>query len=400
MKKIYNNRKINIMVISELTNKEKIKLFNELYTDLAGQGINGDTELAHVNKYEASVLKAMGGSGTLNENTGLRQYDIFSGDDSPAPAPAPSSTTVRQVSDLPDYFKPYAEKLLATAEKVYDQPYVPYEGERLAAPTQAQETALRGIESLFTGPGGEFLSPITGRTEQAYKMAEAGGQRFADIAPGEFAATYMSPYQQAVTDIQKREFAKEAAKREQQRADVASKAGAFGGSRDVLERMLGEEATQRGLSDIQATGLQAAYEQGLRQFEADRAAQRQAASQIGQIAGQEQAQILTGLGALQTAGETQRGLAQQPLDIQYEEFSRQQQAPKQALQELSGILRGVPVTPSTYQTSQQFQQPPSLGQQLLGAGTVAAGISSGLGKSFFGTPSAAQGGLVGLANGG
>ena len=50
-----------------LTVKEKIELFQSLYKDLAGHGINGDTELAHVNSYEAVVLKAMGGSGTLNK---------------------------------------------------------------------------------------------------------------------------------------------------------------------------------------------------------------------------------------------------------------------------------------------------------------------------------------------
>ena len=39
-----------------LTVKEKIELFQALYKDLAGHGINGDTELAHVNSYEAVVL--------------------------------------------------------------------------------------------------------------------------------------------------------------------------------------------------------------------------------------------------------------------------------------------------------------------------------------------------------
>ncbi len=386
------------MTISGLTNEQKIKLLNELYEDLAGRGINGDTELAHVNKHEAAVLKAMGGSGTINKDTGLRQYDLFGGDD-PEPQPAPSSTTVRQVSDLPEYFKPYAEKLLATAEQVYDQPYVPYEGERLAAPTAAQETALRGIESMFTGPDGEFQAPGQARLEQAYGMAEQAGQRFADLAPGEFASTYMSPYQQAVTDIQKREAEKQAEQQRQQLSSQAAQTGAFGGSRAALQDMLQREQESRLLSDIQKQGLQSAYETGLQTFDADRQAQRAAATQYGQLAGQEQSQALTGLGALQTAGETQRALAQQPLDIQYEEFARQQQAPRQSLQEMSGILRGVPVTPSTYQTTQQFQQAPGLGQQLLTAGSVAAGISSGLGKSFFGGAKA-QGGLVGLACGG
>ena len=110
--------------MSTLTMKHKIDLFNKLYKEIAGHGINGDTELAHVNKHEAVVLKAMGGSGTVNAVTGLREY--WGGDD-PAPAPAPAgNTTVTQVSDLPEYFKPYVEELFATSQDVYEKPYVPY----------------------------------------------------------------------------------------------------------------------------------------------------------------------------------------------------------------------------------------------------------------------------------
>ena len=41
---------------------------------LARQGRGGDTEIAHVNPQEKSMLKAMGGSGGINPNTGLREY--------------------------------------------------------------------------------------------------------------------------------------------------------------------------------------------------------------------------------------------------------------------------------------------------------------------------------------
>ena len=43
-------------------------------SDLAKEGRGGDTELAHVNPREKAMLKAMGGSGTINPNTGLREY--------------------------------------------------------------------------------------------------------------------------------------------------------------------------------------------------------------------------------------------------------------------------------------------------------------------------------------
>jgi hypothetical protein len=41
---------------------------------LANQGRGGDTMLAHINPQEAEVLRLMGGSGTVNPNTGLREF--------------------------------------------------------------------------------------------------------------------------------------------------------------------------------------------------------------------------------------------------------------------------------------------------------------------------------------
>jgi hypothetical protein len=45
---------------------------------LASQGRNGDTTLAHINKSEEAMLRRMGGSGTINPVTGLREYSWFS----------------------------------------------------------------------------------------------------------------------------------------------------------------------------------------------------------------------------------------------------------------------------------------------------------------------------------
>ena len=60
--------------IDSLSVTEKISLYNCLYKDLAGKGIDGDTELAHVNKEEMEVLRSMGGSGTINPHTNLIQF--------------------------------------------------------------------------------------------------------------------------------------------------------------------------------------------------------------------------------------------------------------------------------------------------------------------------------------
>ena len=49
-----------------LTPKEKSKV--------ASMGRNGDTQLAHINDVEADLLKLLGGAGTVNPKTGLKEY--------------------------------------------------------------------------------------------------------------------------------------------------------------------------------------------------------------------------------------------------------------------------------------------------------------------------------------
>lgn len=59
---------------------------------LRKQGRYGDTELAHVNPREKALLKALGGAGSRNPRTGLREYYDEGGGMSSEGAGAPSST--------------------------------------------------------------------------------------------------------------------------------------------------------------------------------------------------------------------------------------------------------------------------------------------------------------------
>ena len=45
-----------------------------LAQELQSKGRYGDTMLAHINPQEAGILKALGGSGTINPHTGLPEY--------------------------------------------------------------------------------------------------------------------------------------------------------------------------------------------------------------------------------------------------------------------------------------------------------------------------------------
>ena len=71
---IWLRKKISINGVETRMIKLKIWLYNWLAKDLGKLGREGDTELAHVNTWEANLLKAHGGSGTINPVTGLREY--------------------------------------------------------------------------------------------------------------------------------------------------------------------------------------------------------------------------------------------------------------------------------------------------------------------------------------
>ena len=54
--------------------------YDDILEELKSKGRYGDTELAHVTPGEAMLLKALGGSGTINPETGLKEYypDFYS----------------------------------------------------------------------------------------------------------------------------------------------------------------------------------------------------------------------------------------------------------------------------------------------------------------------------------
>jgi len=383
---------------------DKIKLFNQLYEDISGKGIGGDTELAHVNKYEACVLRSLGGSGTINPSTNLTQYVGGGGSSGGGGAPAQNTTSTVQKNEIPEYFKPYALEMVETASQVYDQPYEAFTGQRLADVAPAQAAAYTGLEQFYSEVDpttGErvYADPTKAGFEQATTLTGIGGQQFGDMPAGQFQEKYMSPYQQAVTDVALTEAQRRGSQQRVESQRQAGVAGAYGGSRQAILEAEQQRNLNRELTDIQTAGSQKAFESGSKEFGADRLAALKAGQQLGTLTPAAASANLTGLGALQTLGETQRAIAQQPLDINYEEFVRQRDYPAKQTQEYSGIVQGFPMQPSTYTTAQEFTQPPTLGSTLLSAGALYGGIQSGLSKGFFGENSAG-GGLVSLADGG
>lgn len=268
-------------------------------------------------------------------------------------------------SNLPEYAKPYFENMMQRAQAESYRPYTPYEGDRIAGFTPAQQQiqqqtlGLQGPNQFGTGSALAYQAGLGALSQGRFGNAEA--QR------------YMSPYIQQALEPQMRE-AMFNAKRGQLTEDLgAARQGTYGGSRQLLAGMERERNLGQQMGDIQARGMQAAYENAQSQFERDRQAKfagYQLAGQAGQtLANLGQYQQNADLQRLQAQGAAagqQQQQYQQYLDQQYGDFLRQRDYPMEQLGYFSNLLRGLPMQLNSTQTA--YAQRPSMGSQIAGAG--------------------------------
>ena len=301
---------------------------------------------------------------------------------------------------IPDYAKPYVENLLGQSAALTDMeynPYMQYMGDRQAQFSPLQQQSYENAALMKTAPQ---LADATALAGQAGLGALNTGFTYNPYNAQSFtgagtAQQYMDPYMQNVVDIQTREAQRNADIAGTSLQSQATRAGAFGGSREAIMRAEADRNLAMQKGDIQARGSQQAYQQGMQQFNAEQA-QKQAAANLNAQQGQYGAGL--GLQGLQTAltsantlgnlggqqytqnmgattlqnqfGAQQQQQVQGMLNTQYQDYLNEQNYPYKQLGFMSDMLRGLPLT----QTSSTMYQPgPSTGAQLLGAGTSLAG---------------------------
>jgi hypothetical protein len=315
--------------------------------------------------------------------------------------PQISQITQTQTS-IPDYARPFVENLLGQAQAYTDptqNPYQQYMGERQAQFSPLQQMSYDNAAMMQGAPqlqdatamaGSAGLGALnTGYTYNPYQT-----KSFTD--PG-MAASYMSPYMSNVVERQQADARRQGDIAAQIQGAQAARSGAFGGSGDYLMRGQARNNLARQQGDIFAQGQQAAYTQGMGQFNQEQGATQAAANlnaqqgQFGAGLGLQGLQTaLTSANALGNLGNTQYqqnmginqmqnqyGLQQQQqsqniLNNQYQDFLNFQNTPYKQMGFMSDILRGLPLT---QQAATMYQTPPSLGSQLIGAGSVAAGVA-------------------------
>ena len=304
---------------------------------------------------------------------------------------APTNTTSQvNQSNLPEYARPYYESLMQRAQNTANDGYQAYGGQRVADFSGMQNEAMRRFVNEDLGAWQRNVGQAQTAAGQAnFDPSQVTAGQWTD--PG-VASQYMSPYMQNVVDANKREATRDATIQEQNLNAQAQQAGAFGGYRHGIVQAENTRNLNQQLQDIQAKGLQSAYDTGLGAFNADRQASmgaQMANNQFGFDAAQTdlaRSQMYAGLGQLQSQlrgadiqsllnmGNMQQAQSQAGMDLAYNDFINQRDYDRQNLNWLSGILRGVPISANT--SVSQYQAPPSAMSQVAGLGLGAAGLYS------------------------
>jgi hypothetical protein len=277
--------------------------------------------------------------------------------------------------DYEDVLQKYSKTALKQAEDVSNLQYDPYTGERIAgfSPTElagrarAAELAQMGLGMPQVQQAADVMTGLAGYQAGTYDprlLSQANVQE------------YMSPYLEGALDPTLRAIREQQTQTLQGLGAGASRAGAFGGSRQgVLEaQTLGQFGQQMG--DVIGTGYQQAFDRAmgyassdvdrlneaqLRQEQMRQAAagiQAQGASGLSQAANQLRQVGFADADVLRTLGAEERGLQQSQMEADYNEYLRTQAFPYQQLQaRLSPLGYGAQVAGAapTYQQPSQFQ---------------------------------------------
>lgn len=312
---------------------------------------------------------------------------------------APTQSTTN-TSNLPEYARPYFERMMGRAEEESNQTYPTYGGQRIAGFTPDTQTgfqitrdvAARGMPEMDRATAMSGMAGMAGLGATGYRSNAIQQQAFGQ----DQAQQYMSPYMNEVIERQKAAAVREFDEGRPSRETQAIRSGAFGGYRSAVQEGVAQRGLQNRLSDIEGTGRQQAFQNAQSQFERDRAAsmsaqgmteqQRLAAAQfglagaglglqsaatMGQLGAQRQGLALQQAQALQGQGTAQQNLTQRELDTMYQDFINQRDFNKQQIAFMSNILRGVPVQPNVVQSTYANPNPLS---QIAGLGIAGYGL--------------------------
>jgi len=252
--------------------------------------------------------------------------------------------------DYEDVLQKYSTTALKQAEDVANLGYTPYTGERVAgfSPTELAGRE-RAAELAQLGLG-------MPQVEQAADVA-ARAAEFTYADPSRV-QQYMNPYLEAALDPTLRALREQQTQTLQGLGTQASRAGAFGGSRQGVVEAEALKGFGQQMGDVIGTGYAQAFDRATQLMGDEQARQLAGASALSQAANQLRSVGYADADVLRTLGAEERGLAQSKMDADYQQYLRSQAFPYEQLQaRLSPLGYGSQVAGAapTYQQPSQFQ---------------------------------------------
>ena len=275
-----------------------------------------------------------------------------------ATTPAPGTSSQ---STLSEYAGPYVTGMLGKAQAISEQPYSVYQGPMTAGESGLQNKVFQGLGNLnFPSQLGQTFSSTGAYTPPAMTpgayapgavgtgagapmgggIAGLGGMGGGTAAgtttpPLGMASQYMNPYLQSVLQPQLEELRRQSQINLQPSLAKMTQSGGYGGGRQAI---MESEANRNLLQEQNKTigqGYASAYDKAMGQFNT------------------EQGQAKTLADILSQAGGQQRGIEQEGITADYNEFLAQRDYPQKMLQFQQSMLQGLPI--STVSTSPASQ---------------------------------------------
>jgi hypothetical protein len=256
-------------------------------------------------------------------------------------------------STLSEWAGPYVTDMLGKAQAISEEPYQVYQGPMTAGESGLQSKVFQGLGNLaFPGQLGQSFSSTgayqpPGMTPGIYNTQPIGtgagapmggmGAPMGGTSSGQtgVAAQYMNPYLQSVLQPQLEEMRRQSQINLQPSMAKMTQAGGYGGGRQAI---MESEANRNLLQEQNKTigqGYSNAYDKGLQQFNIEQGQAKTLADMMAEAGGQE------------------RGIEQQGISADYNEFLAQRDDPMKKTQYLQSMLQGLPISTVTNTAAQQ-----------------------------------------------
>ena len=283
----------------------KIKLYNWLAKDLGKLGREGDTEIAHVNPWEKRLLKAVGGSGTINPITSLREFKGGGG----------GGQNSQTTNELDPNVVPYVKDALSKQQGLYNEGAPDYYGPNTYLDANTNQTNAMNQMTANANINNPMLQNATNLNNQMIEGDYLTSNPNFDAVMNTAGRKATEQYNNAMTNTNSQ----------------ASMSGRYGS--DAHSRMASNNSSNLATSLANTAG-QLSYDN----YANERGNQINAMNNAATIAGNQN----VGANALMQAGGYQAGFDQSALDSSIARHDYGQNADQQHLANYTNAVWGAP----------------------------------------------------------